>query len=346
MGARDYAPSTGTFTQLDSVQGGAVNPMTMNRFLYALANPATLIDPDGHYAACPTCDGGGTETDPEADDDSYECQATSCNGGGGGGGHNGGGGTSGGANAPNSTTPVCDRGCETPAFTGYAPWELDADPMFSELYSQAGLNCINQDYDSGECQFQRDVQGWVDHNKEVYCSYHRAECDAHDRGVAHMALGGLGMVPLVGEPFDLLDGMIYAGEGDFLGASLSIGSLVPVLGAGPGALKLARLGDDAADVVVDATRLPPYAGQKTQGILAIGSRQVDLISGYKGPSAPLPRGTPGMHGNIKSHVEAHAAAIMRQETLTEATLYINRIPCPGARGCDAMLPRMLPKARL
>jgi RHS repeat-associated protein len=48
MGARDYAPSLGTFTQLDSVQGGAANPLTMNRFLYALANPATLIDPDGH----------------------------------------------------------------------------------------------------------------------------------------------------------------------------------------------------------------------------------------------------------------------------------------------------------
>jgi RHS repeat-associated protein len=51
MGARDYAPQLGVFTQEDSVQGGAANPMTMNRFLYALANPATLIDPDGHMVA-------------------------------------------------------------------------------------------------------------------------------------------------------------------------------------------------------------------------------------------------------------------------------------------------------
>jgi RHS repeat-associated protein len=57
MGARDYAPGTGTFTQLDSVQGQAINPMTMNRFLYALANPATLIDPDGHNACMETDDG-------------------------------------------------------------------------------------------------------------------------------------------------------------------------------------------------------------------------------------------------------------------------------------------------
>jgi RHS repeat-associated protein len=50
MGARDYSPQLGAFTQRDSVQGAAANPMSMNRFLYALANPATLIDPDGHRA--------------------------------------------------------------------------------------------------------------------------------------------------------------------------------------------------------------------------------------------------------------------------------------------------------
>jgi RHS repeat-associated protein len=49
-GARLYAPSTGTFTQLDTVAGSAVNPMSMNRFLYAEANPSTFIDPSGHNA--------------------------------------------------------------------------------------------------------------------------------------------------------------------------------------------------------------------------------------------------------------------------------------------------------
>ncbi len=59
MGARDYSPQLGTFTQRDSAQGKAANPLTMNRFLYALANPATLVDPDGHAAledeTCNTC---------------------------------------------------------------------------------------------------------------------------------------------------------------------------------------------------------------------------------------------------------------------------------------------------
>ncbi len=51
MGARFYAPSLGAFTQMDTVAGSAQDPLSMNRFLYAQGNPATLIDPDGH-AAC------------------------------------------------------------------------------------------------------------------------------------------------------------------------------------------------------------------------------------------------------------------------------------------------------
>jgi RHS repeat-associated protein len=50
MAARFYSPGTGAFTQLDQVMGSAQDPLSMNRFLYAQANPATLIDPTGHAA--------------------------------------------------------------------------------------------------------------------------------------------------------------------------------------------------------------------------------------------------------------------------------------------------------
>jgi RHS repeat-associated protein len=50
MAARDYSPHLGAFTQQDSYAGSAANPASMNRFLYAHANPTTLIDPDGHRA--------------------------------------------------------------------------------------------------------------------------------------------------------------------------------------------------------------------------------------------------------------------------------------------------------
>jgi RHS repeat-associated protein len=55
FGARAYVPDLGTFTSLDSVAGSAQNPLTLNRYLYALANPETLVDPDGH--GTPNCDG-------------------------------------------------------------------------------------------------------------------------------------------------------------------------------------------------------------------------------------------------------------------------------------------------
>lgn len=42
MEARYYAPSLGAFTQMDTVAGSAANPASMNGFLYAEANPATL----------------------------------------------------------------------------------------------------------------------------------------------------------------------------------------------------------------------------------------------------------------------------------------------------------------
>ena len=48
--ARSYDPSLGEFTSFDSVGGSAQNPLTLNRFLYADADPATLVDPDGHFA--------------------------------------------------------------------------------------------------------------------------------------------------------------------------------------------------------------------------------------------------------------------------------------------------------
>jgi hypothetical protein len=68
-----------------------------------------------------------------------------------------------------------------------------------------------------------------------------------------------------------------------------------------------------------------------------------MISGWHPPAAAMPKGTPGMNIVTKSHVEAHAAAVMRNEGLTEATLWINRSPCGGVTGCAAMLPRMVPR---
>jgi len=49
FGFRPYAPDLGTFTSPDDQAGSALNPLTFNRYLYAGANPETLVDPDGHW---------------------------------------------------------------------------------------------------------------------------------------------------------------------------------------------------------------------------------------------------------------------------------------------------------
>jgi SCP1.201-like deaminase len=93
--------------------------------------------------------------------------------------------------------------------------------------------------------------------------------------------------------------------------------------------------------------LPSYSGGKTSGILVDPSgEETPIRSGIDGPSRGV-TGVPGMHNRIKTHVEAHAAILMRRRGLVAATLYINRVPCPTndprSPGCFDNLPKMLPQ---
>jgi RHS repeat-associated protein len=49
MGARNYDPGTGRFTQPDTVIGALDKPISLNRYLYAHADPLSMFDPDGHW---------------------------------------------------------------------------------------------------------------------------------------------------------------------------------------------------------------------------------------------------------------------------------------------------------
>jgi len=52
------------------------------------------------------------------------------------------------------------------------------------------------------------------------------------------------------------------------------------------------------------------------------------------------RGSPGFDRLTLSHVEGHAAALMRQEEISEGTLYINNPEI--CESCEYLLDRMLP----
>ncbi|MCG7945552.1 MAG: hypothetical protein N0C84_04330, partial [Candidatus Thiodiazotropha taylori] len=49
--ARYYDQSAGRFTSMDSWQGNTHRPITLNKYVYADANPANKIDPSGHMSA-------------------------------------------------------------------------------------------------------------------------------------------------------------------------------------------------------------------------------------------------------------------------------------------------------
>jgi len=68
---------------------------------------------------------------------------------------------------------------------------------------------------------------------------------------AHRLLDSMGMIPGAGEWADLVSGLLYLSEGDYLGAGLSLAATLPYLGASPGAVKLARHADDLSGGFAD-----------------------------------------------------------------------------------------------
>ena len=94
-------------------------------------------------------------------------------------------------------------------------------------------------------------------------------------------------------------------------------------------------------------RLPDRGGRgPTQGILVVGDTEIDYISGEGGMSQGFAdEGVPGFTPFNETHVEAQAAATMREAGIKQGTLYINHEggPCRGNQGCLTKLDEMLPE---
>jgi SCP1.201-like deaminase len=88
--------------------------------------------------------------------------------------------------------------------------------------------------------------------------------------------------------------------------------------------------------------LPRYLPRgPTSGVLQTpGAADFQLVSGRGGPASRIPAGAPGFNMVMRTHVEGHAAALMRELGIKRATLYINNPAiCPD---CRTYLPSMLP----
>jgi len=62
-----------------------------------------------------------------------------------------------------------------------------------------------------------------------------------DSQMAHGVLAVAGMIPVIGEPADALDAILYAVEGDWVNATIALSGTVPVVGTGSGAKRLLGL---------------------------------------------------------------------------------------------------------
>jgi len=88
-------------------------------------------------------------------------------------------------------------------------------------------------------------------------------------------------------------------------------------------------------------------GDPCRGVMEVDGAKISLQSGGSGPgeylkTLPGGKGT-GLNAQIPTHVEGHAASIMRQEGITSAELYINKPPCNTGAMCRFNLSRILPE---
>ncbi|MGW1540883.1 RHS repeat-associated core domain-containing protein [Streptomyces sp. NPDC002309] len=102
--------------------------------------------------------------------------------------------------------------------------------------------------------------------------------------IGHGALDVLGLVPVFGEPADLLNGVWYTAEGNYIDAGLSYASAIPIAGYAATAGKGARYVNKAVDAVDTATDTTK-ATKKTEDA-------VDAADKVTPPVTPKPKPTP------------------------------------------------------
>ena len=310
MGARWYNPAAGDFTSADSVQVSPVpDPAAGNPFGYAAGNPLSFTDPTGHYV-----DPGGSARDN-----------------------------------PGYTDQVTYSLAYTAQVWRVGPVRAAKAATAATARVHAVVKATNAQIAAAQKKAQK-AKAARQLAAQKAAAKRKATTRPNPRDKPYLLPVGARDAFINPGALDLGTGIEIYPEGDLSPLNF-INPGAPELGTGKqttpiadqGPIVNASDGTDSPtteDVVPD---LPAYAGGKTSGVLVRpDGTEVPLESGYNGPALDLPKPRPGMNGNIVSHVEAHASAIMRNDGLNEAFLYINRMPCPGVNGCLQNLSRMVP----
>lgn len=105
------------------------------------------------------------------------------------------------------------------------------------------------------------------HLRGINPEWTRAKClwEA-GKDVIHLSLDAFGLIPVVGEVADLINGALYVVEGDGLNATLSLASAVPLFGYSATGIKI------SLKVVTTATGKTKLVAKLVNGILEFGNR--------------------------------------------------------------------------
>jgi len=188
--ARYYMPEIGRFISEDPWPGTIAEPTTMNPYPYVKNNPLRYIDPTGMVVASPPTDGYFDDDNVGGPDDDDTGSTGGNNGGGNSGGGNTGGGNTGGGD------------------TGGTGGTGDNDDVVEEV--SRGI-------------ISKGIGGAID----GICNF-IGKRSAIDN--VQLGLDVLGMAPVVGEVFDVINAGIYLARGDYKNAGLSALGAIPLLG--------------------------------------------------------------------------------------------------------------------
>jgi hypothetical protein len=111
-----------------------------------------------------------------------------------------------------------------------------------------------------------------------------------------LALDAIGMVPFIGEPFDLANGFIHLARGNEGEAALSFTAIIPFLGTVVTGAKIAAKTGLAATSIV--TALKGASAVKAAGAVAGGAKMTSMVGGSKITSTILSGGAAGIQMGV------------------------------------------------
>ncbi len=225
MRFRYYEAKTSTFGVQDTYLGNIFSPLTLNRYLYCLANPVNYTDPSGHFGLGlgaakhikhllnPKTQHGGTQIN----NNSY-------------------------ADDPGQKT------INSPYWTPYNPninaRNYNADMNEQQWSFERALASGNFALAAWHKQKAEEMKRRYE---EFYCGdaanigafnpLSAAYDSLSEREQQHMKLDGAGLLPGIGMVFDGVNVILYLTEGDFTNAGLSGLAFIPFIGEASGIVK-------------------------------------------------------------------------------------------------------------